>query len=267
MDLLRDYSSSSSDEEHTFGPNKPTNEEDHVASPEETTLGHVRLIDSSNEANDLFVREVPHTRGNWAGHVFCQAPSFGRRASASVTAFCSRLQEAGYTGTVLSHSHNLHLSLSRPFFLQESSIESFVNSLQQRLSLERTTQLVVTGEKLLVNDSGTRSFWCWSLSANPSIRRILNHVDEVMQEYKQDTFYESPEFHVSLASLPGNVTNLLKRHSRQEKEKVAHTATEVDGSSGSSDNEDDGNVPAIVTIDHIYITFGTTKHYRIGLKP
>lgn len=262
MDLLGEYSS---------------DEDKDDSAAKETTPGHVKLIDSTEaEPSDLFVREVPHTRGNWAGHVFIEIPSssFRRRANTSVAAFCSRLEQAGWTGTVLSQTSNLHLSLSRPFFLQQSSIESFVQSLRQRLSFERRTELAVKGEKLLVNDSGTRSFWCWSLTSNPSVKRILSSVDGVLREYKQTTYYESPEFHVSLGSLPGNVQELLERHARSmeacqdstDRHELASGAHDEEGDSSS----DDGNIasnegPLIISIDHIHITFGTTKSFRIDL--
>jgi len=259
MDLLGEYSSDEDESEHT--------QEENTAATKGTSRGHVQLLNSTTEleATDLFVREVPHTRGNWAGHVFVEIPSFGRRAHTAVKAFCSRLEEAGWTGTVLSHTSKLHLSLSRPFFLQQSSIGSFVSSLQNRLSNERRATLVVTGEKLLVNDNGTRSFWCWSLSANPSIRRILSHVDDVLREYQQSTYYESPEFHVSLASLPGNVAELLRRHPQGEAEASQDTSQEFTSSSDSSDGEVDGDNPLIVTVDHVHVTFGTTKSFRIDL--
>lgn len=274
MDLLGEYTSdaSSSDGESNYeaAPYAGTS-----LSPAKTTPGHVRLIDSSSEeAADLFVRDVPHTRGNWAGHVFCKIPLLLEcRASKSVKAFCSRLQQAGWTGSVLSHTSNLHVSLSRPFFLQQSSIESFVNALRQRLSLERSTVLRVTGEKLLVNDSGTRSFWCWSLSSTPSMHRILNQVDDVLREYQQATYYESPEFHVSLASLPGNIADLLDRHAPQEVAETVQTTVEDDALGEDSkdvlseDSNDDDVEPVIVSIDHVFISFGTTKKIRIDLKP
>lgn len=264
MDLLGEYSS---DEDRKSTPVSQHHDDGNAAMQKATTRGHVQLIDSTETgevATDLFVREVPHTRGNWAGHVFVKIPSsFGRRARTSVTAFCSRLEEAGWTGTVLSHTPNLHLSLSRPFFLQQSSIESFVQSLQQRLSHERRTRLVVTGEKLLVNDSGTRSFWCWSLSKNASIQRILSHVDAVLIEYQQDTYYESPEFHVSLASLPGNVEELLRQYDTRQTDGSASVGSKSDD---NDSDQDDSDGPLIVTIDHVCVTFGTTKFYRIDLK-
>jgi hypothetical protein len=271
MDLLGDYSSDTESE--------PTHNCDNTAgdgamsNPCKTAKrGRVELIESSEtkEVSDIFIREVPHTRGNWSGHVFVKIPSFGRSARCAVQAFCSCLEEAGWSGTVLSHASNLHLSLSRPFFLQQSSIEALVRSLEQRLTHERSTQLVVTGEKLLVNDSRTRSFWCWSLSSNSSIRRIICHVDTVLREYQQPTYYESPEFHVSLASLPGNVEEILRRHQHLGDIDASHgTTQEATNDNGSDDKDDDedstSDGPLVVTIEHVHVTFGTMKSFRIDL--
>jgi hypothetical protein len=121
---------------------------------------------------------------------------------------------------------------------------------------------MVAGEKLLVNDETTRSFWCWKLIENPSITRILKHVDNVLTDYEQDPYYESPEFHVSLASLAGNVHDLFYLQQQIDKgNKVASDSTEKD------EDDDDNDVPLILSVDHVYCTFGTTKTYKIDLNP
>mmetsp|Transcript_20795 Transcript_20795/g.37775 ORF Transcript_20795/g.37775 Transcript_20795/m.37775 type:complete len:273 (+) Transcript_20795:152-970(+) len=271
MELVREYSS---DEDGAQQATQPASRAAALIdddAPKKTARGKVTLMDSTEaKASDLFVREIPHSRGNWAGHVFVQIPSipssFRRRANLSVASFCSCLENAGWTGMVISHTSNLHISLSRPFFLQQSSIDSFVHSLQQRLCYERGTNLLVKGEKLLVNDNGTRSFWCWSLTSNPCVQRILECVDQVMLEYKQCTYYEAPEFHVSLASLPGSVEQLLLER-RVAAEGVSPDAKEGDTASEDESSDDDNtDGPLIISLDHIDVTFGTTKSFRIDLK-
>lgn len=264
MDLLGEYSSSSEDERE----DEKDKHDDEAATPISTkttavkvSQGHVKLIDSSNAAtSDLFVREIPHTRGNWAGHVFVDI-STSDAATRSVTRFCRLLETVGWSGTVVSSTQNLHLSLSRPFFLQECFIEPFVKALQERLANEQSTRLFVTGETLLVNDSGTRSFWCWDLSNNTILLRILNHVNVVLQHYQQQAYFENPKFHVSVASLAGNVSNLFEQYNDQEK---ANAAT---SSSAEIANEDaDDSRPVVISVDHVNVTFGTTKSFRINLS-
>lgn len=268
MELVREYSSDEDDARQATQPASRAAALIDDDAPKKTARRKVTLMDSTQaKGSDLFVREIPHSRGNWAGHVFVQIPSsFRRRANLSVAYFCSCLENAGWTGTVISHTSNLHLSLSRPFFLQQSSIDSFVHSLQQRLSLERGTNLLVKGEKLLVNDNGTRSFWCWSLTSNPCVQRILECVNQVMLEYKQSTYYEAPEFHVSLASLPGNVEQLLLER-RVATEGESPDAKEGDTASEDESSDDDNtDGPLIVSLDHVDVTFGTTKSFRIDLR-
>jgi hypothetical protein len=114
---------------------------------------------------------------------------------------------------------------------------------------------------LLVNDEKTRSFWCWKLTENPSIQRILKHVDNVLTDYKQDPYYESPEFHVSIASLAGNVQDLFHlQRQADEGDKVVPDSTD-------EDEDDDSDVPLILSINHVYCTFGTTKTCKIDLNP
>ena len=256
MDLLGSYSSDEEDDD------APAND----IAKQRTSPGRVRLV-TSMEDKDPFVRTIPHTRGNWAGHVFVKvSPCHNRSAQQSVTDFCARLEKAGWTGTVLSHESNLHLSLSRPFFLQLSSISSFVNSLKERLTHEHVTSLVVMGEKLLVNEDGTRSFWCWKLRANLSIHRILNHINKVLVDYQQPPYYESPEFHVSVASLAGNVKALLDSQRREVIHNASSVNTHKDDGVGDNSDDDNSDGPLILTIDHVYCTFGTTKTYRIDLS-
>jgi hypothetical protein len=100
------------------------------------------------------------------------------------------------------------------------------------------------------------------LTENSSITRILKHVDNVLRDYKKEPYYEEPEFHVSLASLAGNVQDLfpLQRHA-SEADRVAS------GDSTDEEEDADSDVPLILSVDHVYCTFGTTKAYRIDLNP
>lgn len=100
--------------------------------------------------------------------------------------------------------------------------------------------------------------------ANQQIKRILHHIDHVLTQYQQDSYYESPEFHISLASVKGNLLNDIDS---DQMPKSFHSSLH-DGDTDDDDNDDDDDgvgPPLILTIDHVYCTFGTTKSYKIDL--
>jgi hypothetical protein len=64
------------------------------------------------------------------------------------------------------------------------------------------------------------------------------------------------------------VEGLIDQHSRQVEVEASQATSEHDASSDNTDDDDvddasDG--PLIVTIDHVCVTFGTTKSYKIDL--
>jgi hypothetical protein len=66
--------------------------------------------------------------------------------------------------------------------------------------------------EMLVNDEHTRSFWTLpvrktSTTTPPwsTLLRLVQQVNDVLRKIQQPTYYESPIFHVSLASCAGNV--------------------------------------------------------------
>jgi hypothetical protein len=125
--------------------------------------------------------------------------------------------------------------------------------LQNRLSLERSTILQVqtdSSEKLLVNDERTRSFWCWPITATAALLRLVSHVDTVLQSYKQPTYYSPPKFHVSVASVVGDVSEVLTKRPEE------------------TDEQGDGSFATVVmSVPCVYCSFGTTKLYKIDLMP
>lgn len=276
--LLAGYGSSSSDEEVENQQQDDRSQEerrtaslntasavvhqDSAAQTKRELAGSVQIVPAGTAQSTLFVRSVPHVRGNWAGHVFLQIQGgnqWRRQTKKSVERFRQRLQGAGWSGPLVV-SEGLHVSLSRPFFLQLASIENFVKQLKQRLASERQLMLTVTNqERLLVNEEQTRSFLCWSVAA-PSLLRLIHLVDGVLENYQQPKYYESPQFHVSLASVPGNVESLLQED-RCAGEDSHESSSEEASDSTSEECHHHWHVP----VSCLHCSFGTTKLYRIDL--
>lgn len=203
MDLIDNYSSDEAIEDEVYKQNQALS----------VHKGCVEVISSDNIPLDTFERTIPHVRGNWSGHIFLSftegeddlACEWMDHAISAIARLRRGLEELGWSGTVVTHDH-LHVSLSRPFFLQLGSIDSFHRELEQALSYERALVLQTDKEIVLSNDEGTRSFLAWQLVDNQALRRIVVQIDAVMSKYKQEVYYDPPVFHVSFASFPGKLT-------------------------------------------------------------
>jgi len=221
--------------------------------------------DKSASNKDVFIRTTPHTRGNWSGHVFCQVHHQDQEEASSfmIQGFRNELARVGWTGAIILHAKDdLHVSLSRPFVLQQANIENFVRELtNQLMGVPKTTLHVMSCYQnkhplLLVNDSGTRSFWGWSLSTNPVMQHIIACVDRALAKYQQPAYYDPPLLHVSLASIPGVVPPEFS------------TERIVDWMNMSTDICDEEGIilPNPVPVEQVICTFGTTKKYIISLS-
>jgi len=203
-------------------------------------IGNINIIPSS-EARDsgIFSRSIPHRRGHWAGHIkisilTASSPpsSFAddlcellrKRKKENVKTFRDLLERRGFSGTMVEHDY-LHISLSKQFSLQVAQIESYVRQLTDLLRQEHPTSIRVESLSaselksmwesgsikgtVLLNDEKTRSFLCWKVHPNVFLKRIVEHVDNVMKSYSQPVYYKPAEFHISIASFPGNIFEKL----------------------------------------------------------
>lgn len=104
-------------------------------------------------------------------------------------------------------SQLLHISLSKPFYLQKQSISSFLKDLKQRVQCFHRTLILYLMKKteILTNEDRTRSFLTVpvvsSLSTNGNaIQHLVALVDEVLEKYGASKYYSYAKFHVSIAS-------------------------------------------------------------------
>jgi hypothetical protein len=322
MDRLDHYDSSSSDDDDDKSQKRPASTADHHDNHHrKRPRGSVTIVSDRDAASQaLFVRAQPHVRGNWAGHVFVRIPISTARSTAvagapeeesdsssdedsdtvsswqsavseSVAIFRNDLERAGYTGTLVQHEH-CHLSISRPFYLQVASIDSFVEKLTARLQFCPVTTVRILASNnynfcdklssnILVNDDQTRSFWTWPVVPNAALLQIVQSVNAVLQSYNQPVYYDPPHFHVSLASFVASTTaaatasadtaTFTSVHQDLPK-RMQQLATQT----SKSNNDDDYGKEIDATdstskfcfpwiIPEIQCTFGTTKSYTISL--
>ncbi|OEU19760.1 hypothetical protein FRACYDRAFT_268083 [Fragilariopsis cylindrus CCMP1102] len=156
-------------------------------------------------------------------------------------------------------------------------------------------------EIVLMNDEKTRSFWCWNVYPNATLRRLLAHVDAVLKTYNQPIYYRPARFHVSVASFPGNILEKLadnnnddddvldkdrkrcqKKNRNNDFSRSAVTTTtktttttstndscadkgnDDDESSESSSSFDDESI--VAPVHELLCTFGTTKTFIVKLR-
>ena len=133
-----------------------------------------------------------------------------------------------------------HLSLSRTVYLRSHHIEPFVADLRTALSWARAFTVRFGGGReegrgggLLVNDERTRSFLTVPVVEGGEERliRLVKSVDEVLKRYRQPVYYKEPLFHLSVASVRGDVEDAWREGGAEEEgkeeEKVEPEGTAV----------------------------------------
>jgi len=286
--------------------------------------GCIDIISSSTARElDIFSRCIPHRRGHWAGHVKISLDddSIRKQRKKSLEMFRSCFEGRGISGTMVEHDR-LHLSLSKPFSLQLGNIETFVRNLTNLVQQEHPTNLIVectsvsklksmldnpsVHDTVLLNEDKTRSFLCWKVHPNSTLQRIVGHIDSVMKSYNQPVYYEPAKFHISIASLTGNIIEKLDTNAdvddsiarnyngdqddknsqflapieNDDKSSIATNTMKTDGceeeatqevdllstSSTDSSTVSPVNESFLVPVHELLCTFGTTKEFVIPLR-
>ena len=152
-----------------------------------------------------------------------------------------------------SEQEELHISLSRPFYLQAGNLEPFVQCLGTKLAQAAVPPFALSlpglnkdGDvspcSLLHNDDRTRSFAVVATTAPSSgaaLREIVRHVDSCLALYRQPPYYDPPVFHVSLASF---VPAVSPAH-EEAAVRLAAAAGWKNGSSRGTNNDDESSSP------------------------
>ncbi|KAM9754987.1 U6 snRNA phosphodiesterase 1 [Menidia menidia] len=154
------------------------------------------------------VRSFKHERGNWATYVY-----FPYHPEDEFEEFLEELlSTARARGVGLTPQEEFHLSLSQTVVLRHHWIQPFIQSLKE--SLTHCRRFVCTAGRLKVysNAERTRTFLGMEVSSgNTQLLDLVHIVDKTMTEFRLETFYEDPSFHVSLAWCVGDQMEKLKR--------------------------------------------------------
>lgn len=153
------------------------------------------------------IRSFKHERGNWATYVY-----FPYRPEEEFEELLEELLAAAADrGVVLTRQEEFHLSLSQTVVLRHHWIQPFTQSL--RTGLAACRRFVCSAGKLRVycNAEKTRTFLGMEVSTgHAQLVDLVRVVDKTMTEFRLETFYKDPSFHVSLAWCVGDQTMKMK---------------------------------------------------------
>ncbi|GAX11744.1 hypothetical protein FisN_7Lu137 [Fistulifera solaris] len=261
MDLLDEYDDSDSSETEIRQEKRllshnasPINANEPCKKQKRGQVSFVLPCDLSKQ--QLFERQQPHVPGNWAGHVFINIPQnidLEREQQRAANAWKDRLENEGWTGPMLLHKEDdrkllkgIHVSLSRPFYLQRGSIDSFLQSLRERFKYTEKGWFRLDysekGTKLFTNDDSTRTFLVWRIEdVENTLTMLVKDVDTVLERYGAAPYYHPPQFHVSVASIPGTCSAIKVLDRKSDEPGVA------------------------IPVSDIHCTFGTTEEFIIPL--
>uniref|UniRef100_A0AAQ4PMI5 U6 snRNA phosphodiesterase n=1 Tax=Gasterosteus aculeatus aculeatus TaxID=481459 RepID=A0AAQ4PMI5_GASAC len=152
------------------------------------------------------VRSFKHERGSWATYVYLPyhpEEEFGELLE-------ELLSLAGAGGAVWTPQEELHLSLSQTVVLRHHWIQPFNRSL--RAGLVHCKRFVCLAGRLRIycNDERTRTFLGMEVcTGHAPLLDLVQAVDRTMKEFRLETFYKEPSFHVSLAWCVGDLTGQM----------------------------------------------------------
>ncbi|XP_072277373.1 U6 snRNA phosphodiesterase 1 [Pyxicephalus adspersus] len=163
------------------------------------------------------VRSFHHERGNWATYVYvpvCPREEFSELLD-------DLLDTAGRNGLRLTKMEDFHISQSQTVILRHHWIEPFVQSLRERLSSRNRFLCVADRLKVYTNQEKTRTFLGLEVTVGQQqLLEVVAEVDQSLQEFSLETFYQNPSFHISLAWCVGDAANLLHKEVQDQLQKV-----------------------------------------------
>ncbi|XP_068458467.1 U6 snRNA phosphodiesterase 1 [Clinocottus analis] len=152
------------------------------------------------------IRSFKHEQGNWATYVYLPyhpEEEFGELLE-------ELLLLAGAQGAVWTPQEEFHLSLSQTVVLRHHWIQPFNQSLRAGLVLCKRFVCSAGRLRVYCNAERTRSFLGMEVcTGHAQLLELVQAVDKTMTEFRLETFYQNPSFHVSLAWCVGDLTGQM----------------------------------------------------------
>lgn len=180
------------------------------------------------------------------------------------------------------YGKGLHISLAKPFFLQQQFIQPFLKDLKRQLSIlqpmvirfgnknpkTKSTNLGLGLEQqqqqILINDNQTRSFLTMPVCEDDTgqLLDIVNAVDSIMIKYGMDRYYTDPKFHCSIASWKGTYDWISYGNLSSTRGKSNVIENESDDKKSRESNQMGYDAEQFTfVISGIHCNFGTTENH------
>ncbi|KAG0258505.1 nuclear protein localization protein 4 [Mortierella polycephala] len=189
------------------------------------------------------IRARAHVDGSWPVHVFLEVKlssemfdiistlTKSARAAAHTTVSMLQsieslkdLKSMPVEATTAADATELHISLTRPLYLQELHLGRFTSDVRDAFKKKKRFNISFSGIQSFSNDEKTRSFLSLRVgSGHAELESLVAEMDAIAERYCQPKFYEDPQFHASFAwAIGGDVLT----------EKTIETMSELQGELG-----------------------------------
>ncbi|XP_067651135.1 U6 snRNA phosphodiesterase 1-like [Haliotis asinina] len=146
------------------------------------------------------IRSFAHVEGNWATFVYIPVTPDDRLLEL-FTSLLSCLRPLKFQ---LMSDH--HVTLSRTVVIRHHWIESLRDTLKENLSSCEGCICDIVQPRLYTNDEKTRTFLSLEvLEEGNHLHDYVDVVNKCFKEFRLQSYYESPSFHISIAWCLGDV--------------------------------------------------------------
>ncbi|CAO3563583.1 unnamed protein product [Mortierella alpina] len=172
------------------------------------------------------VRSRAHVDGSWPVHVYLEVKvseelfdiikSLTRSARSLAPSTVSMLRSieslrkapsVAIDAETAADATELHISLTRPLYLQELHIGRFTSDVRDAFRKRKRFNVSFSGVQSFSNEDNTRSFLSLRVgSGHAELEGLVAEMDKIAERYCQPAFYPDPQFHASFAwALGGDV--------------------------------------------------------------
>ena len=179
-------------------------------------------------------------------------------------------EEGGFTGAEFVCKKELHISLSRQFYLRTHHIDAFVQELGLALGTAPIVPLRIDSKHFtLSNDDASRRFLCIPVhDATGGLRRLTDATSATLTRFRQPAYYENPIFHISIAEAPAVLeagTSFMRGDSSRADVFTNEEDDDDDDDDGEGQEETaDGQLESHVRAATVSCTIGN-RNFRLDL--
>lgn len=188
-EMLVNYSSSSSESEVPQEPSPKKRKKLPVPFEKEKSI---KLEDPVK--HDGRKRQVEHTEGNWASHIFIEPEE---ELINKFKEFKGKIEE---NFKDIKAVEEPHVSLSKMFILKFHWIDNFFETLTKNVKFNEFHLEFSTKIRFLSNEDKSRHFACLLIeeSCKEQLKSIVDLVDKTLKDFHLPSYYEDSIFHMSI---------------------------------------------------------------------